>query len=65
MFFIHAIRIMCGSEKDRSSDFLKNIIIKEAAMGKKPEIMEVALDKHTKRGRDGCKEILLGSSVTA
>lgn len=51
MFFIHAIRILCESTKDRSSDFLKNIIIKGAALGKKPEIMDVALDKHTKRGQ--------------
>ena len=49
---VHAIRILCESEKDRSSDYLKNIIIKEAAMGKKPEIMDVALDKHTKRGQE-------------
>lgn len=52
MYFIHAIRILCESEKDRSSDYLKNIIIKEAAMGKLPEIMDVALDKHTKRGQE-------------
>ena len=52
MYFIHAIRILCESEKDRSSDYLKNIIIKEAAMGKVPEIMDVALDKHTKRGQE-------------
>lgn len=52
MFFIHAIRILCESTKDRSSDYLKNIIIKGAAMGKKFEIMDVALDKHTKRGQE-------------
>lgn len=50
MYFIHAIRILCESTKDRSSDFLKNIIIKSFAMGKKPEIMDIGLDKHTKRG---------------
>lgn len=52
MYFIHAIRILCESTKDRSSDYLKNIIIKGFAMGKKPEIMDVALDKHTKRGKE-------------
>ena len=52
MFFIHAIRILCASTKDRSSDYLKNIIIKEAAMGKVPEILDVALDKHTRRGQE-------------
>lgn len=51
MYFIHAIRILCESTKDRSSDYLKNIIIKEAAMGKLPEIMDLALDKHTVRGQ--------------
>lgn len=51
MYFIHAIRILCASEKDRSSDFLKNIIIKTAAMGEVPEIIDIALDKHTKRGK--------------
>ena len=51
MYFIHAIRILCASTKDRSSDYLKNIIIKEAAMGKLPEIMDLALDKHAVRGQ--------------
>lgn len=52
MYFIHAIRILCASDKDRSSDFLKNIVIKTAAMGQLPEIPDVALDKHTKRGAE-------------
>ena len=52
MYFIHAIRVLSESEKDRSSDLLKNIIIKGAAMGKLPEVMDVALDKHTKRGSE-------------
>lgn len=51
IFFIHAIRLLCESEKDRSSDILKNIMIKSFAMGYKPEIPDIALDKHTKRGR--------------
>lgn len=52
MYFIHAIRILCASDKDRSSDYLKNIIIKGFAMGKKPVIPDIALDKHTKRGKE-------------
>lgn len=52
MYFIHAIRILCESTKDRSSDYLKNIIIKGFAMGKTPTIIDLALDKHTKRGRE-------------
>ena len=34
IYFIHAIRYMCQSEKDRSSDLLKNICMKSFAMGK-------------------------------
>ena len=51
MFFIHAIRILCESPKDRSSDLLKNITIKNFAMGFVPEIPDIALDKHTVRGQ--------------
>lgn len=51
MYFIHAIRYLCQSEKDRSSDLLKNICIKSFAMGKFPEIPDYALDKHTVRGK--------------
>lgn len=51
IYFIHAIRYMCQSEKDRSSDLLKNICIKGFAMGELPEIPDVALDKHTVRGQ--------------
>ena len=47
MFFFHAIRYLCDSEKDRSSDLLKNIVIKSFAMGYVPEIPDIALDKHT------------------
>ena len=51
IYFIHAIRYMCQSEKDRSSDLLKNICIKSFAMGKFPEVPDYALDKHTQRGQ--------------
>ena len=47
MFFFHAIRYLCDSEKDRSSDLLKNIVLKSFAMGYVPEIPDIALDKHT------------------
>lgn len=50
IFFIHAIRYLCACEKDRSSDLLKNIVIKSFAMGKVPVIPDFALDKHTVRG---------------
>lgn len=50
IFFIHAIRYLCACEKDRSSDLLKNIMMKSFAMGFVPEIPDFALDKHTVRG---------------
>lgn len=52
LYFVHAIRYLCQSEKDRSSDLLKNICIKSYAMGRLPEIPDYALDKHTKRGQE-------------
>lgn len=52
IYFIHAIRYLCKCQKDRSSDLLKNIVIKGFAMGKIPEIPDYALDKHTVRGAE-------------
>lgn len=51
MMFVHAIRYLCESEKDRSSDLLKNIVIKNFNMGYVPTIPDYALDKHTTRGK--------------
>lgn len=51
MMFVHAIRYLCQSTKDRSSDLLKNIIIKNFELGYVPTIPDYALDKHTTRGR--------------
>ncbi|MGL5042335.1 MAG: hypothetical protein ACRC6X_04495 [Culicoidibacterales bacterium] len=68
IFFIHAIRILCESVKDRSSDLLKNIVIKNFAMGFVPEIPDIALDKHTLRGvqmgRDSFHFLNIASVVT-
>lgn len=52
MFIFHAIRILAESTKDRSTDLLKNIVIKSFAMGYVPEIPDYALDKHTTRGAE-------------
>ena len=52
IYFIHAIRYLCNCMKDRSSDLLKNIVIKGFAMGEVPEIPDYALDKHTVRGAE-------------
>ena len=52
IYFIHAIRYLCACQKDRSSDLLKNIMMKSFAMGFVPEIPDFALDKHTVRGAE-------------
>lgn len=52
LFFTHAIRVLCASDKDRSSDCLKNVVVMTANAGKVPEIPDFALDQHTRRGRE-------------
>ena len=68
MMFVHAIRYLCESEKDRSSDLLKNIVIKNFNMGYVPTIPDYALDKHTTRGqkmgRDSMHFLEIDSQVT-
>ena len=68
MMFVHAIRYLCQSTKDRSSDLLKNIIIKNFATGYVPAIPDYALDKHTTRGqkmgRDSIHFLEVDSKVT-
>lgn len=51
MFFIHAIRYLCKCKKERSSDHVKNIVIKEFEQGFVPEIPDYAYDMHTDKGR--------------
>jgi replication-associated recombination protein RarA len=51
IFFIHAIRYMCKSPKERSSDHIKNIVMKEFERGYVPEIPDYAVDMHTIKGR--------------
>jgi len=51
IFFVHAIRYLSAAQKDRTSDNLKNIVKTEFAYGRKPEIPDFALDKHTQKGR--------------
>lgn len=49
---IHAVRYLCQSMKDRSSDEMLNWIIKEYRAGNvRPEIPEYAIDKHTLQGQ--------------
>lgn len=58
MFFVHAIRYLCQCQKERSSDWLKNIVIAEFENGRKPDIPDFALDMHTNRGRKQGKDII-------
>jgi len=51
MFFVYAIRFLCKCKKERSSDHVKNKLIKEFAHGKGTNVPEYALDMHTRRGR--------------
>ena len=49
---IHAVRYLCKSKKDRSSDEMLNWIIKEYSAGNlRPEIPPYAIDKHTLQGQ--------------
>lgn len=49
LFAIHAVRLLCESEKDRSSDDLLNWIKETDEV---PEIPDYALDMHTRRGQE-------------
>ena len=51
MFFMHAIRFLCRCTKERTTDNIKNQIIKEWEHGKKPEVPDYAYDLHTRKGR--------------
>ncbi len=49
LFAIHAVRFLCESEKDRSSDELLNWLKQTDTP---PEIPDYAIDMHTKRGKE-------------
>ncbi len=51
MFFVHAIRYMCKLPKERSSDNVKNMLIKDFSHGRTVEIPDYAYDLHTVKGR--------------
>lgn len=49
---IHAVRYLCQSQKDRSSDEMYNWIMKEYKAGNlRPQIPDYAIDKHTLKGQ--------------
>ena len=52
IFFMQAIRFLCKCVKERTTDNIKNQMIKEWEHGKKPEIPDYAYDLHTVKGRE-------------
>ncbi|MGO4841929.1 AAA family ATPase, partial [Rhizobiaceae sp. 2RAB30] len=53
LFAAHAIRLLATSPKDRTSDDLVNWAKHSVALGERlPEIIDVALDMHTRRGQE-------------
>ena len=57
LFFVHAIRVLCSSNKDRSSDVLKNLVMKRIENQDLCEIPDFALDMHTRRGQEMGRDI--------
>lgn len=51
LFAVHAVRLLAGSDKDRSNDELLNVLLGDIADGAQPEIPDHALDMHTRRGQ--------------
>lgn len=51
IFFLFAIRYLCKCKKERSTDHIKNLIMKENAKGVVPEVPEWTIDMHTNKGR--------------
>lgn len=59
LFAAHAIRVLCGSEKDRTSDDMVNWAKRSIELGDSlPEIPDVALDMHTRRGQEMGRDYL-------
>jgi replication-associated recombination protein RarA len=52
MFFVHAIRYLCRQQKERSSDNVKNMVIKDFAHGRTVTVPDYAYDLHTRKGRE-------------
>jgi replication-associated recombination protein RarA len=52
LFLLHAVRLLCEAQKDRTSDEMTNWVIRAIDRdGRLPEVPEVSLDMHTPRGR--------------
>jgi replication-associated recombination protein RarA len=52
LFALHAVRVLAESPKDRTTDELANCVMRDLEGGERlPEVPDVALDMHTRRGR--------------
>jgi replication-associated recombination protein RarA len=59
LFAVHAVRMLCLSQKDRTSDDMVNWAKQSVALGERlPEIPDVALDMHTQRGQQMGRDYL-------
>jgi replication-associated recombination protein RarA len=59
LFAAHAIRVLTGSKKDRTSDDMVNWAKRSMELGENlPEIPDVALDMHTRRGQEMGRDYL-------
>ncbi len=59
LFAAHAIRVLTRSENDRTSDDMVNWAKRSIELGDKlPEIPDVALDMHTRRGQEMGRDYL-------
>jgi replication-associated recombination protein RarA len=57
LFALHAIRLLAESEKDRSTDEMKNLIHAQMELeGLIPNIPDYAIDMHTNRGQKEGKD---------
>jgi replication-associated recombination protein RarA len=69
LFAIHAVRVLCQSEKERGSDELLNWVSRAMTDGGKlPDIPDYALDMHTRRGQEmgrGMEHFLAEASKVA
>ncbi len=53
LYAIHAVRVLCQSQKERGSDELLNWVSRAMAdEGRLPDIPDYALDMHTRRGQE-------------
>lgn len=58
LFFMFAIRYLCAQPKERSTDCLKNLVIKKFEQGYVPTVPDYAYDVHTAQGRAKGRDIM-------